>query len=214
MSCAEKPRRFAGNRWDRKAKESTCKSSRRPVGKHSFVVELLEDEQWRPRVLSRGLADSLSWFDALAEHGVWERWLASDDEAKIDAAWWQCRANLEARGDIVRALLLPYWTNGQEVWRRRIAETLAHDPAADTPELFEWRLELVRSGDALRPGLWYHLPKLAAKYPRRAIELLGHTPEAGAYRQSALIFVLPRRTKVTRHELTPLVALENTCFTG
>ncbi len=139
----------------------------------SLVVELLEDEQWRPRVLSQGLAGSPSWFEALAERGVWERWLASNEEAKIDAARWQCRVHVEARGDIVRALLLPYWTNGQEVWRQRIAETLAYDPAADTSELFEWRLELVRSGDALRPGLWYQLPKLAVKYPRRAIELLG-----------------------------------------
>lgn len=137
-----------------------------------FVVDLIDDDSWRSQVFSQVLSGSVSWFDLLMQRGIWGSWLASENEERIELAIRGCRTQIGARGEAVLSLLLPYWKSDQQVWRERIASVLSHRPWDDTANLFAWRLELVRSGDATDLGSWYELPELAAKNPRRALDLL------------------------------------------
>ena len=136
-----------------------------------LVLSLLEEPYWHEHVLGDVVRGQPVWFAVLDDAGVFERWLAGDDDKLRDSALEMLLYVVETSGDRVARLLRPYLGKGTD-WTHRILWTIRFDPAKDSDELFNLRLELTKRGaDTGEHVKW---SELAEKHPIRFLSLTCH----------------------------------------
>ena len=133
-----------------------------------FAISLLSDVKWRPHILWQLVHADRTWFISLNERGLWREWLSSPNDDLVNAALWAIHFANSTCGDQVAALLKPY-VNVTDEWSRRCLEYLPHDPAVESDELFNIRLELARHGHCHE---WFNWAACATRRPRGFLELL------------------------------------------
>jgi hypothetical protein len=116
----------------------------RPV-EIDLVLELLDDESWRPHVLEQIVGTSARWFEALDERGLPAAWLAGQDGTRREAMVTVLRRVSRACGDRVARLLSPY-EQIDASWDERCARVLETRAARDSDALFALRLRLAERG--------------------------------------------------------------------
>ncbi|MCP4548600.1 MAG: toll/interleukin-1 receptor domain-containing protein [bacterium] len=136
-----------------------------------FVLELLADPYWHEHVLGDVVRGQTVWFEVLDDVGVFERWLAGDDQKLRDSALEMLLYVVETCGNRVARLLRPYLGREGD-WTRRILWVLRFDLAKDSEALFDLRLELTKQGaDTAEHVEW---SELATKHPTRFLSLVCH----------------------------------------
>ena len=134
-----------------------------------LVKCLLEQPYWHEHVLGDVVRGQAPWFDVLDDAGIFERWLASDEDPRLNSALGILSLVCEARGDRVARLLRPYLNRSAE-WNHRLALVLRFDPATDSDALFDIRIELARRGSYTAQHLAWH--ELAHGHPERFVQLV------------------------------------------
>lgn len=134
----------------------------------TFVASLLEDDWWRPHTIDQLLRAKPCWFDALDRRGLWQEWLASENDERIRAAVGVLRVAAPQRGNRVASLLVPYVASGGN-WPRQIMHVLPRDAAEESAGLFQIRLELARRGIC---DHWCDWPGRAKSDPHGFVDLL------------------------------------------
>ena len=118
-------------------------------------LTLAESASWREHAVQKVFARSLDWFNVLDNRGVLGRWLASEDPVQRDSALLVLRtvADRPEIGERLARLLEPY-SNKVPDWVRRIVNVLPRDPATDSDELFEVRVQIAQQGSGLDHLAW------------------------------------------------------------
>lgn len=141
----------------------------RPLpGEKDLVLELLEAPSWREHVLSSVVWNHVPWFEVLDDAGCFESWLAGDDERLRDLTLRFLRFFARWKGSRAAALLRPYLDKDED-WNARIANHLPLEPAQDSDELFELRLDLAKRGTYLGDHIDWQA--LAQEHPHRLPKL-------------------------------------------
>jgi hypothetical protein len=121
--------------------------------------------------IRRSILGSTNWLRALSEQGVIQTWLTATDESTFQQALDLCRAVSSQAGVLIETILGPLWEEHPDL-RDRLGSVLPFQPEADSDRLFEWRIELLRSGrlgDGQVDSAATH--GLAKKRPDRLIQL-------------------------------------------
>jgi hypothetical protein len=136
-----------------------------------LVLDLLAEPYWHEHVLGDVVRGRIAWFEVLDDGGVFERWLAGDDNNLRDSALEMLLYVVETSGNRVARLLSPYLGKDAD-WNHRIFWAIRFDPAKDSDALFDLRLELTKQGaDTAEHVQWY---ELAEKHPIRFLSLVCH----------------------------------------
>jgi hypothetical protein len=121
-----------------------------------LVVELLDDQAWRPHILGEVVASSPPWFTALDDRGMPAAWLAGQDDNRRDAMLAILRRMARTCGDRVGRLLGPFEQLDTE-WEQRCVPIARSGVTGDSPALFALVLRLARRGQLLGD----HIPWVA-----------------------------------------------------
>jgi hypothetical protein len=134
-----------------------------------LVLQLLDDERWRPHALEETIGSSASWFEAVDDRGLPAAWLAGQDATRCEAMVGVLRRVARACGDRVARLLSPYEQLGGG-WDERCVRVLQTRAAKDSDALFALRLRFARRG--LLTGDLVDWNGLASASFMRFVELL------------------------------------------
>lgn len=110
-----------------------------------LVLELLNDENWRPHVSDNVLTISVTWFDALCARDLLAEWLDSDQPHYVDLGLLLCRVTAEERGDDVARVLRQFDTR-PDPWPDRIRDVTSHVNSSASRQMFELQLGFISSG--------------------------------------------------------------------
>jgi hypothetical protein len=133
----------------------------------AYLRGLLDAPRWKDHVLETVCSARLPYVEWLVKEGTITRWLESS-EKDARAACWLLRSAANPAPDLVAAVLEPYADRNEE-WGKRVLGSLCWDEENDSDRMFALRLRLARRGIAKE---WPQWGDLAAKHPRRAIQLI------------------------------------------
>lgn len=111
-----------------------------------LVLELLNDESWRPHALADIVGGSVPWFEALDDRGLAAEWLGGEDRERRQAMIGLMRRVAAQCGERVARLVAPYELDDSPREQHYTAEILPTSAASDSEAMFALRLRLARSG--------------------------------------------------------------------
>jgi len=136
------------------------------IGKYCLV--LAEDNYWQDHMLETVFLGHHQWVSYLLQAGVISDWLSSSDEHRVNQALWLLRSVAEHIPDQVTEILMPLVDTGG-TWPDRALNSICWNESEDSEKMFEFRLQLIRSGHVKDFVDW---KSLCAKHPLRAIRLI------------------------------------------
>ena len=135
-----------------------------------LLLELLDDDSWWKHALMYVVRSHGTWIERCHSAGIFQQWLESENDEKINWTLWVLRFVPATHRHIVDETLFPLIDLGDPVWAKRLDGTLPNDTSEDSEASFEWRLKRVRSG-AIDVHL-YALHSAVKKFPLRVAKLL------------------------------------------
>jgi hypothetical protein len=136
------------------------------IGK--YCLKLVDDSYWQDHMLDTVFLGHPQWVSYLLQTGVLSKWLTSSEENRINQALWLLRSVAVHIPDQVTEILLPLVNTGG-AWLERALNTICWNESEDSEQMFELRLQLIRSGHVQDFVDW---KSLCAKHPLRAIRLI------------------------------------------
>lgn len=133
-----------------------------------YCLTLFQDAFWQEHVFETVLVGHYSYVLLLIRKGLIDEWLRSQDNDKINQAFWLLRTVAEKIPDQVTEVLEPYFEMGGE-WLNRILTAMCWRIYDDSERMFQLRLKLARHGVIAGFIEW---KTLCSRYPLRAIELI------------------------------------------
>ena len=138
-------------------------------GEKSFVLEMLNESEWREHVVEQVLRGSPAWFQVLDDRGVLEEWLESEDDYEANVAAGLMRFVCEIHGRRIAALLRRF-ERRPPPWPDRLASVFIFSKVHDeAPQLLALRLRLMRRGSFNPEHVDWK--ELSQKNPHRALVL-------------------------------------------
>lgn len=119
------------------------------------------------------------WFELLDSLGVWQRWLAGDDEDMIGRVVWLLWTVQELRADRVAELVEPY-VDASAAWSDRLLYLISYGSLSAGRRFFELFLQLIDIGmlddhdEAQNREFWHLIYHLLDDKPEWACEAIGH----------------------------------------
>lgn len=114
-------------------------------GEYTLVKRLCADADWHLHVLHQVVQGHDPWLDLFTNDGTIPRMLVSDDESVRLSALNLCKRSAVAAPEWFERVFLPHWNSANSQWTARIAQALSFEPEYDTPIVFQWRLECLRT---------------------------------------------------------------------
>ena len=127
----------------------------------------------------RVLQGKPQWFDLLDSLGVWQRWLAGDDEGLIGRVIWLLWTVQKHVADRIAELAEPY-VGASEAWRGRLIYLVSYGGLSAGRRFFEMFLRLIDIGllddhdETQNREFWYLIYHLPDDRPEWACEAIGH----------------------------------------
>ncbi|MEX2168068.1 MAG: hypothetical protein WD851_02050 [Pirellulales bacterium] len=146
-----------------------------------LLEALLEDVALQSHVLVP-IRNSLPWFDLLVRLGIFDRWLASDDDRTVNRALWMIYLPQvqEHRSAQAAAMLAPYCGKSAD-WNRRLRHLFRRQDAYRSPEMQDLFLQLLdldvweADGDERHGEDWWDcLHEAADASPAFVVEAIAH----------------------------------------
>jgi hypothetical protein len=134
----------------------------------TYCLVLTEDSYWQNHLMEAVFFGHHQWVAYLLKAGVISQWLLSLDEQKNTRALWLLRSVAEHIPDQVTEMLRPLVDEGG-AWPERALNTICWNASDDSEQMFELRLQLVRSGYMMNFIDW---KSLCTKHPLHAIRLI------------------------------------------
>jgi hypothetical protein len=141
----------------------------------NILAPLLEtgEESYRREVFN--LLRSASWFRLMDSLGLWEHWLAQEDEERLNRVAYLLWMAQKHEPDRVAALLEPYV--GLPEWRNRIAYVMSGADLHTGRRFFELFLKAIDEGVLDEVDIGMDLYDLPDKRPEWACEALYPLPQ-------------------------------------
>jgi hypothetical protein len=119
--------------------------------------------------------NSPGWFDILKQEGVWNKWLASKDEAEVrHAIWLLGLSELNKHRSAEIADLINPLLDGSVTWRNHFAHVVQMGQPHRSRMMFDLFMQAVREGcfDHAHGHWWYFTVHIAEEAPEMAAEFL------------------------------------------
>jgi hypothetical protein len=114
-------------------------------GEYILIKKLWAEDDWHQHILHRVLPGQTQWLYLFTNDDTIPKMLVSDDENVCHNALNLCKRSAVAAPEWFEHILYPHWNSSDSQWTARIAKTLSYEPEHDTPTVFQWRLEWLRT---------------------------------------------------------------------
>lgn len=114
-------------------------------GEYIIIKKLWAEDAWHQHILQRVLQGHTQWLYLFTNDDTIPNMLISDDENVCRNALNLCRRSAEAAPEWFEHVFHAHWSSSDSQWTARIAQALSFKPEHDTPTVFQWRLECLRT---------------------------------------------------------------------